>query len=136
MLPENTYQYLIENYNLSEIFGLQATAGINDFASSVKSRGVSPQYRHIPTGILGNTRDYAEEFIEDLSSTFEYSFFKEAANIVVKLHIDYIKHNTVVAFPTVLFVKGSLVEIPYTIRSKHNADIVQGIIHISETNEK
>lgn len=49
---------------------------------------------------------------------------------IVKLKVDYIKHNTTVAFPTILFVKNEIDEIPYKITSKNNPDVVEGCIKV------
>ena len=38
--------------------------------------------------------------------------------------------NTIVAFPSVLFVKGESKEIPYKITSKKNPDIVKGMLKV------
>ncbi len=48
----------------------------------------------------------------------------------LKLKVDYIKHNTTVAFPTILFVKNEIDEIPYKITSKNNPDVVEGCIKV------
>lgn len=47
-----------------------------------------------------------------------------------KHSVDYIKHNTTVAFPTILFVKNEIDEIPYKITSKNNPDVVEGCIKV------
>lgn len=37
---------------------------------------------------------------------------------------------TTVAFPTILFVKNEIDEIPYKITSKNNPDVVEGCIKV------
>ena len=133
VIDENTCEYLVEDCNISELFGIQASSSINDYNSSVKNSTHAPHYKSLPSGILGENRDYQEDFQCELKSAFEYGFFREGNDMIVKLHVDYIKHNTIVAFPTVLFVKRPLVEIPYTIRSKHNAYEIEGTIRKGET---
>ena len=39
-------------------------------------------------------------------------------------------YNTTVAFPTILFVKNEIDEIPYKITSKNNPDVVEGCIKV------
>lgn len=74
--------------------------------------------------------------IELSKSTREYLFQNPAAATLfeyaclTKLKVDYIKHNTTVAFPTILFVKNEIDEIPYKITSKNNPDVVEGCIKV------
>ena len=55
---------------------------------------------------------------------------------IVKLKVDYIKHNTTVAFPSILFIDGALSEIPYKITSKNNPNVVEGILKVSTPEEE
>ena len=80
-------------------------------------------------------RDYEEDYLKELADAFEYSFFEDGDYVIVKLHIDYLKHNTTVAFPTVLFVAESITSIEYTIRSKQNESETVGIIKAGGKNE-
>ena len=48
--------------------------------------------------------------------------------IGVKLKLNYIKHNTTVAFPSVIFLKNKLLDIPYKITSKNNPDVIEGTL--------
>lgn len=131
-LPEidtETCKYIVNQGSMSHLFGIQATAYYNDFDSSKKS--FSPitydgDREHVfdPFG----THDYQADYADDLNSTFEYGFFPEGEDTVVELHIDYLKHNTAVAFPTVLFVSEDLSEIEYVIRSKRRAEETKGTI--------
>ena len=57
-------------------------------------------------------------------------FYSSEDKYIVKLKVDYIKHNTTVAFPTILFVKNEIDEIPYKITSKNNPDVVEGCIKV------
>ena len=88
------------------------------------------QPRVLPSDIFENQRDYIEEYRDAVDFVFDYGFFKDSEGSVVKLHVDYLKHNTSVAFPTVLFVSGEVEKIKYIIRSKHNAEEVKGVIHV------
>ena len=58
------------------------------------------------------------------------SFYSSEDKYILKLKVDYIKHNTTVAFPTILFVKNEIDEIPYKITSKNNPDVVEGCIKV------
>ena len=75
------------------------------------------------------------DFIDELNDVFCYSIYSSRENYIVKLKVDYIKHNTTVAFPSILFVKDKITEIPYKITSKNNPDVVKGVLNISTAEE-
>ena len=77
-------------------------------------------------------RDYEEEYRNDLDDIFCYKIYEKGNEIIVKLHIDYIKQHSAVAFPTPLFLKHIDVynDIRYKIISKNNADVIAGNIQI------
>ena len=84
---------------------------------------------------MHQSRDYEEDYLRELTDAFEYSFFDDGDYVVVNLHIDYLKHNTAVAFPTVLFVSEEIRSIEYTIRSKQNESETRGVINAGGQNE-
>lgn len=132
VMKEHVCSRIITDYSVHELFGIKATQYYGDFDSSRRRAfgGMSPVPRVLPAGIFGNQRDYVEEYQDGIDSVFDYEFYEDEEGSVVKLHVDYLKHNTSVAFPTVLFVSSEVEEIKYIIRSKHNAEEVKGIIHV------
>ncbi|WP_415537550.1 hypothetical protein [Dehalobacter sp. 4CP] len=131
-IPEkNTLKYITENYSLHDIFGISSTANYNDYKSSKVSNGFRLNKISPPVGLPG-FRDYREEYIEDLDDVFEYEYFDDDGYIIVKLHIDYLKHNTAVAFPTVIFITDKISDVSYQITSKFNDLVINGTIHSSE----
>ena len=82
----------------------------------------------------GYVPNYSDDFIEELNDVFCYSIYSNGENYIVKLKVDYIKHNTTVAFPSVLFIKDELTEIPYKITSKNNPDVVEGVLLVKSLN--
>lgn len=79
-----------------------------------------------------NTPDYSDDFENELADIFLYSCFDEGEEYIVKLKFDYIKHNTTIAFPSIIFIKESFKLIPYTITSKNSPKIVSGEIKITD----
>lgn len=71
-----------------------------------------------------------KNLIEYIEKTGQMRDAQIEAKYIVKLKVDYIKHNTTVAFPTILFVKNEIDEIPYKITSKNNPDVVEGCIKV------
>lgn len=131
-LKEYSCERMMHDYSIEELFGIPATPLYNSYDSSISS--------HFPTyPIEANTfpfeHDYVQEFNDAVDSAFDYGFFEEKNGIIVNLHIDYLKHNTTVAFPTVLFVTEGLTEIRYTIRSKQNESEINGVIRLGGADE-
>ena len=71
--------------------------------------------------------------LEELNDVFHYARYDSGNNYILKLKVDYIKHHTSVAFPTILLLKGEVSEIPYRITSKNNPNIVEGVLSVRKT---
>lgn len=123
---ESTLKYIVDECSLSDIFGIEETAQYNNYESSKKEHYLQPN-TPLPSPLI-HTRDYTEEYLDELDSLFIYKVFQEDEDIIVKLHIDYLKHKTAVAFPTVIFITNDIANIPYTITSKHSDKIVSGVL--------
>lgn len=122
--------YLINDCNMDEMFGICSTSEYIDYNSSLINRHFSPHPFTSPL-FPGYAPEYSDDFKNELVDVFCYSFFKEGNEYIVKLHIDYIKHNTTVAFPSVIFIKESVNCIPYTITSKNSPEIITGEIIVT-----
>lgn len=121
-------QYLLTDCEMSVLFGINGTADYIGYSESEKN-GRTHYNAHL-YGLPGYIPDYSDDFIEELNDVFCYTVYLNENKYIVKLKVDYIKHNTTVAFPTVLFVKKEIVEIPYRITSKNNPDIVEGTLKV------
>lgn len=121
--------YLMNDCEMDVLFGINSTAEYIDYYES-KTRTTNHFTPH-PYGLPGYIPDYNDDFIEELNDTFCYSFYSNGDNYIIKLKIDYIKHNTTVAFPTILFIKDKFTEIPYKITSKNNPNIIENVLTIS-----
>ena len=108
-------------YIIDEIGGVAELFKIRE--TSVYSEGKQYGVGFYPAPSI--MQDRCRSFREEFSSTFGYKTFIDKSKCIVKHNIPYIKQHTKIAFPTVLFVKDSYIEIPYTITSKHCKDIVQ-----------
>lgn len=120
--------YLLRKCEMDVLFGIGSTAEYIEYSESKKERQILRVSRHYERFI--GTPDYSDDFLAELNSIFCYSIYPDGDNYILKLKVDYIKHNTSVAFPSVLFVKGEIAEIPYKITSKNNPDIVEGTLKI------
>lgn len=77
-------------------------------------------------------RDYQEEYREDISDIYCYEIFEEKDQCIMKVRFDYIKHHTVIAFPTPIFLQQVPTEIEYTITSQNAPDILSGQLRIAK----
>ena len=127
---EDTIQHIEEDSSLYKVFGIAGTAKYNDFESS-KTKNMGSVAPYIPrTFPFGAERDYTEKYLDDLDDIFEYQIFSDDNFKTIKLHIDYLKHNTAVAFPSVIFVTDKISDISYSISSKHGATVISGTINV------
>ncbi|RKJ45385.1 hypothetical protein D7X98_07455 [bacterium 1XD8-76] len=105
--------YLLNNCDMRVLFGIDSTAEYIKYSKSEKNHFVD--YIPIPHELSGYDSSYSDDFIEELNNVFCYLIYSNDDKYIVKLKVDYIKHNTTVAFPSVLFVKDRIIEIPYKI---------------------
>lgn len=131
-----TIEEFDKDYDFSDIFTIKQTEKYFDYDSSVKKRRFTP----IPVEPVFKNNElwYIKKYKSELNKLFCYEIFFDSANYIIKLHIDYIKQHTSIAFPTPLFVnKTSLAkEITYRIISKNNPDIVNGTLKVNLSIEK
>lgn len=122
--------YLLNDCDMDVLFGITSTAEYIDYYES-KKRTISHPTPHT-FDLPGYIHNFDDEFVEELNETFCYSIYPNGENYIIKLKIDYIKHYTTVAFPTIIFIKDKVTEIPYKITSKNNPNIVESVLSVSE----
>lgn len=120
--------YLLNDCEMSVLFGIGDTAEYIEYSES--KRNSRTHYNVRPYGLPGYVPNYSNDFAEELNDVFCYAIYPIEDEYIVKLKVDYIKHNTTVAFPSVLFVKDEIVEIPYKITSKNNPNVVEGNLKV------
>ena len=124
--------YLLNDCDMSVLFGINSTSEYFEYSESERNRAAN--YTPRPYGLPGYIPNYSDDFIEELNDVFCYSIYSHDDNYIVKLKVDYIKHNTTVAFPSILFVKDKILEIPYKITSINNPDVVEGVLNVRDSN--
>ena len=120
--------YLLTDCDMSILFGIEGTSEYIEYSESEQNGRTL--YGARPYGLPGYVPDYSDDFTDEIKDVFCYGFYSSEDKYIVKLKVDYIKHNTTVAFPTILFVKNEIDEIPYKITSKNNPDVVEGCIKV------
>ncbi len=124
--------YLLNDCDMSVLFGIDSTAEYIEYSESETNHSI--HYTPRPIGLPGYVPNYSDDFINELNDVFCYSIYSNNGNYTIKLKVDYIKHNTTVAFPSILFIKDAINEIPYKITSKNNPDIVEDILKVRNEN--
>lgn len=132
VLDDNDAEYLIKECSLTKLLEIRGCADYLSYDDSIKRM---PQFNSSSHDIdfLGlNRRDYQKEYTEAYEDALVYEIFEKGDKRVVKLQMDYIKHNSVIAFPAPLFLKGMPTEIKYQICSQHIPEIINGSISVSD----
>lgn len=134
VISEYGYECIIKDYTLSELLGIPASHNYKDYNSSLTPvfNNTFPIQRANPVGWMNQGRDYEKEYWEELEDAFSCRFFEDGDWVLLKLHFDTLKHNTSVAFPTVIFVSKDIQSIDYSICSKQNEFETTGCIYIDD----
>ena len=119
-------EYLLDECDMEEVFGIGATVKYMNYGSSSKKL----LHSHFSDPLYG--RDINEDFQEELENTFYYGFYPDDRQMYLKLHVDYIKQHTTVAFPSVLLLKAPVETIEYEITSKHNPEVIRSVLNIEK----
>ncbi len=98
----------------------------------------SPVTHHLPNPyptLLGKSineeyEEHQEQYEDRLNRIFCYQYFFKEDKDIVLFHINYLKHNTTISFPSVLVFKNVPKEIEYIITSKHMPDVIKGKMEI------
>lgn len=132
---EYAIEYLLDKCDLEALLSIPPTAQYKAYEDSQKLGS------HIGTGqnirpfdsFMG--KDYQEDYQDDIADIYCYEIFAEKDQCIMKVKFDYIKHHTVIAFPTPIFLQQVPTEIEYTITSQNSPDILSGKI-LMQTIEK
>lgn len=118
--------YMLYKCDMEKMFGISSTSHYLDYSASIAEKRAIQKFRS-SSYIFEGTPDYSDDYSNELESVFCYDIFEDGNCFIIKLKFDYIKHNTTVAFPTVIFIKEAFGSIDYSITSKN----VPNIIHDS-----
>lgn len=128
LIDNDGKDYIMNNVGLFEIFGIHSSAHYMNFFEPEEPLTYHPIS---DIGELIGKYDYSDEdYIIELSKAFCYSLFEEDNNMILKIKFKYIKQNTTIAFPSVIFLNKQIETIKYVITSKNNPDIIEGEIKV------
>ena len=123
---EYAVEYLMDKCDLQGLLSIPPTAQYKEYEDSQKIGshiGMPSDIRPF-NPFVG--RDYQEEYREVISDIYSYEIFEEKDQCIMKVKFDYIKHHTIIAFPTPIFLQQEPTEIEYTITSQNSPDILSG----------
>ena len=76
--------------------------------------------------------DNVEQYSDTIKEVFCYDFYEKSDEDVLVFHINYLKHNTMMAFPAYLVFRRAPVKISYEISSKHIPNVIRGELKVEE----
>lgn len=130
VLDDKDAEYLIKECSLTKLLEISRCADYLSYDDSIKRMPYFTPINH-ELDLLGlNRRDYQKEYADAYADALVYEIFEKGEKRVVKLQMDYIKHNSIIAFPAPLFLKGIPTEIKYQISSQHISEIINGSIPV------
>lgn len=95
----------------------------------------TPSYEDImpinPFNQISSSEEYdrnKEKYSRSLECIFYYKIFQSEENDILTFHVEYLKHNTTMAFPSVLIFKDIPKCFEYEITSKHIPEVLKGKI--------
>ena len=125
ILDDGTAKFIREDIGVDSLFSIPSTINYKDFVSAQTHVPVTRQTTDLSFP-FGNNQSEQEMLQDELDGLFLYEYFYKSDQIVIKLHFDYIKQNTAVAFPSVLFINPFVDRIAYEIRSKKCPSVIRG----------
>ena len=126
-LPNPTVSLLeFINEYINKLYGIPKTPNYEEYPFQ------STYFPHIimPLGNKNYHKELLDVYYSKLKRLFVYDFFQQEDNETIQIDYQSINHNFAVAFPSILFLSRTIDSIDYTIRSKHNPDIVKGTLAI------
>lgn len=129
-LEDKDAEYLVKDCNLCQMFEIRRCARYLAYEDSIKKNISVASVPHTPDIFGLNRRDYQEEYAEEFEDALGYEIYNNDNEVVIKLRMDYIKHNSIVAFPAPVLLKRIPSAVKYEIRSRHIAEVINGTIEV------
>lgn len=132
----NIIEHLIDINFPDYVFSIKETETVSEYSYS-KTEHLN--FNNIPSpnlffqkSISDKYEENKNNYLDSLDSLFSYKVFDSSEFDVLVLHIEYLKHNSSMAFPSVLMFKNIPEAITYEITSKYLPDVVQGNIKLEK----
>lgn len=133
----NIIEEILQMKFLKYVYEIKASDTIDSYTGYSLEQ---PTFGYQMPDILGRTsiqdeyKRHKEQFKNNLERIFCYQHYvKEECDILI-FHIDYLKHNTAIAFPSALVFMDIPETVEYEISSKFMRNIIKGKIQIVKQN--
>lgn len=133
-MDNRVYNYIMYEIDKDKCFGIKRENAYLDFESSQKQsvpKAVNTFPVVTPFGYSTSSEVFADKE-EELADYFGFFISEKDGRTIISIKMDEIMHNDAVAFPSVVLLKSKVARIPFTIRSKYETDIVEGVIELVE----
>lgn len=127
-LEKKDIDYLLYEKGLDTLVHIHSNVDYSDYSESVVRKNNKPVSVNYVPSIYQMSYSNSRGFYESLFDELGLEIFDNGEYYIAKLKFDYIKHNTAVAFPSVILLHHELKEIPYVITSKHSAERIVGTL--------
>ena len=121
-LSDETIKEIMDTITAEALFEISKSVMVDAY-SSCRHDFVMPKI-----GFIND--EEIEQFYKRLDYLFDYEVFHESDDSFIKLNVPYLKHNCAIAFPTPIFIRNHIGEIPYRITSKHMPEAIEGVIEV------
>ena len=75
--------------------------------------------------------DSKQKYEDSINQIFCFEIYEKDDEDVLVIHLDYLKHNTKMALPSVLVFKNVPETISYEISSKHTSEVTCGVLKMA-----
>lgn len=127
-LEKKDIDYLLYEKGLDTLVHIHSNVDYSDYSESVVRKNNKPVSVNYVPSIYQMSYSNSRGFYDCLFDELGLEIFDNGEYYIAKLKFDYIKHNTAVAFPSVILLHHELKEIPYVITSKHSAEKIVGTL--------
>lgn len=123
-----------DDWCFEDIFEIHACKHFIDYAST--SQKLQPYVSASNQLPLFTNIDYEERYRETLDEIFDYTIYEDGADVIIKVHMDYLKQHNCAAFPTWIFLRNAdgYPNIEYKISSKNRPEIINNVMKIEIMN--
>ena len=129
-----TIEDFIEMQFVESVFKIRETDDVSEYVGyPIMPQRIS--YRINSSFNQPSTEEYEEnkqKYEDSINQIFCYDIFENQNEDILVIHLEYLKHNTKIAFPSVLVFENVPNTIPYEIYSKHSSEVTHGVLQMVE----
>lgn len=132
----NIIEDLFDKKFFDLIFSIQDSDAVNSYKDSNKIklnfRNINKLSPIVEKEIMDEYEDNKHDYQNLLDDIFLYKQFENSDSDILIFDIDYLKHNSSMAFPSILMFKKLPEVIEYEIKSKNTPKIIKGKMYIKD----